>query len=354
MLEFIDPLFAMSLSYLSGLSGVIVKKTSIVSSKNTQTSLHSYQENVRKYVSAGTSDNTRKTYRSAIRQFEKWGGRLPCDSDVLMRYALDKVEHINPRTLDLHMTALSQWHKQQGIADPTQNVTLKKTLEGMRRVHVQPIVKAKPLQLNDVIRLLNYLETLPHNLKKYRDTALILTAFMGAFRRSELINIMVADLQWEDDGLIINMPSSKTDQEGKGSTRALPYSPTTACAASAIRQWIDTAGITEGPIFRSINRWDQVGDNGLYAGSVNTILKDRAAEAGLTNASAFSSHSFRRGHATSAARAGVDFRLIKKQGGWRSDSTVHRYIEDGNALTDNSSLALMQEIALKAKSEGRE
>lgn len=328
---------------------VIVKKTSIIGSKNTPISLHSYQENVKKYVSAGTSDNTRKTYRSAIRQFEKWGGRLPCDSDVLIRYALDKIEHINPRTLDLHMTALSQWHKQQGITDPTQNVTLKKTLEGMRRIHIQPVAKAKPLQLNDVIRLLNYLETLPNSLKKHRDMALILTAFMGAFRRSELVNITAVDLQWEEDGLIINMPTSKTDQNGKGSARALPYSPTSACAASAIRQWVDTAGISEGPIFRAINRWDQVSDNPLYAGSINTILKDRASEAGLPNALALSSHSFRRGHATSAARAGVDFRLIKKQGGWRNDSTVHRYIEDGNALTENSSLALMQEIALKAE-----
>jgi len=331
-----------------------VKNTSIIDSTNTHVSLRSYEENVRKYVSAGTSDNTRKTYRSAIRQFEKWGGRLPCESDVLIRYALDKIEHINPRTLDLHITALSQWHKQQGMSDPTQNVTLKKTLEGIRRVHVQPIAKAKPLQLNDVIRLLNYLETLSNSLKKHRDTALILTAFMGAFRRSELVNITVADLQWEDDGLIINMPTSKTDQEGKGSTRALPYSPTTACAASAIRQWIDTAGITKGPLFRAINRWDQMSDNILYAGAVNTILKNRAAEAGLPNASAFSSHSFRRGHATSAARAGVDFRLIKKQGGWRSDSTVHRYIEDGNALTDNSSLALMQEIGLKTEPDSGE
>ena len=331
-----------------------MKKTSIIDSTNTHVSLRSYEENVRKYVSAGTSDNTRKTYRSAIRQFEKWGGRLPCESDVLIRYALDKIEHINPRTLDLHITALSQWHKQQGMSDPTQNVTLKKTLEGIRRVHVQPIAKAKPLQLNDVIRLLNYLEALSNSLKKHRDTALILTAFMGAFRRSELVSITVADLQWEEDGLIINMPTSKTDQEGKGSTRALPYSPTTACAASAIRQWIDTAGVTEGPLFRAINRWDQMSDNILYAGAVNTILKNRAAEAGLPNASAFSSHSFRRGHATSAARAGVDFRLIKKQGGWRSDSTVHRYIEDGNALTDNSSLALMQEIALTAERDGSE
>ena len=41
-----------------------------------------------------------------------------------------------------------------------------------------------------------------------------------------------------------------------------------------------------------------------------------------------SSHSFRRGLSTSAARERVDFELIKKQGGWKNDATVWEYIED--------------------------
>jgi hypothetical protein len=36
-------------------------------------------ESLRHYLQAAMSDNTRKAYRSAIRQFEKWGGRLPSD-----------------------------------------------------------------------------------------------------------------------------------------------------------------------------------------------------------------------------------------------------------------------------------
>ena len=43
----------------------------------------------------------------------------------------------------------------------------------------------------------------------------------------------------------------------------------------------------------------------------------------------FSSHSFRRGLSTSTARERVDFELIKKQGGWKSDATVWEYIEEG-------------------------
>ena len=47
---------------------------------------------------------------------------------------------------------------------------------------------------------------------------------------------------------------------------------------------------------------------------------------------------------TSAARERVDFDLIKKQGGWKSDATVWEYIEEGQELTDNASTPLMDKL----------
>jgi hypothetical protein len=46
------------------------------------------QERHRRFLSAATSDNTRRTYRSAIRHFQTWGGVLPCESALVMRYLL--------------------------------------------------------------------------------------------------------------------------------------------------------------------------------------------------------------------------------------------------------------------------
>ena len=57
-----------------------------------------------------------------------------------------------------------------------------------------------------------------------------------------------------------------------------------------------------------------------------------------------SSHSFRRGLSTSAAREKVEFDLIKKQGGWKSDATVWGYIEEGQQLTDNATTPLMAKL----------
>ncbi|OUW76206.1 MAG: integrase, partial [Saprospirales bacterium TMED214] len=59
-----------------------------------------------------------------------------------------------------------------------------------------------------------------------------------------------------------------------------------------------------------------------------------------------SSHSFRRGLSTSAARERVDFELIKKQGGWKSDATVWEYIEEGQQLSNNATHILMEKMAV--------
>lgn len=66
-----------------------------------------------RFLAAATSDNTRRTYRSAIRHFQAWGGLLPCDEAALIRYLLAFAEVLNPRTLALRLTALSQWHRYQ-------------------------------------------------------------------------------------------------------------------------------------------------------------------------------------------------------------------------------------------------
>ena len=303
-------------------------------------------ESLRHYLQAATSDNTRKAYRSAIRQFEKWGGRLPSDRDTVVRYLLARAESLNPRTLDLHLTAISQWHHYQGLIDPVSDPLVRKTMEGVRRTQGQPKRKAKALRLEHIAQMVNHLRHLPDSKKKQRDIALLLTGFFGAFRRSELVAIQVGDLVWEPEGLIIQLPRSKTDQQAIGLARALPFGGNPVCCpARAIKQWMDTADIATGPVFRPVNRWDQVQTKQLNPGAVNNLLKTLGRVCQFDFVPELSSHSFRRGLSTSAGREKVDFELIKKQGGWKSDATVWEYIEEGQQLSDNAAIILMEKMA---------
>jgi hypothetical protein len=52
----------------------------------------------------------------------------------------------------------------------------------------------------------------------------ILLGFAGAYRRSELADLQCGDITPHRlDGLQIRLRKSKTDQEGRGAVKALPY-----------------------------------------------------------------------------------------------------------------------------------
>ena len=293
------------------------------------------------FLAAATADNTRRAYRSAIRHFQNWGGVLPADESTIIRYLLAHAESLNARTLALRLTALSQWHVYQGFLDPAATPTVRKTLSGIARLHGKPKKKAKALPLEDLEAIVAQLQA-SASLKALRDSALLQLGFFGGFRRSELVSLMVADVSWEPQGLVITLPRSKTDQSGEGVVKAIPFGEGVCCPASALRAWLSAAGISSGPLLRTVNQWGHVSLGALNPGSINTILEGCARLAGLDYVPELSSHSLRRGMATSAHRAGADFQAIKRQGGWRHDGTVHGYIEEAGRFDSNAAGSLLR------------
>ncbi|MFX5555245.1 integrase, partial [Acinetobacter baumannii] len=73
----------------------------------------------------------------------------------------------------------------------------------------------------------------------------------------------MADLAWEPEGVVVTLTRSKTDQDGQGIIKAIPYGEGLCCPATALRTWLDAAHITAGALFRSVTRWDEVGGDAL-------------------------------------------------------------------------------------------
>lgn len=301
----------------------------------------------RAFLAAATSDNTRRAYQSALRHFLGWGGALPGDESMVIRYLLAYAGSLNPRTLALRLTALSQWHIHQGFPDPAAGPTVRKTIAGIARVHGKPKKKAKALPLEDLERIVAHLggRATP---KARRDNALLQIAYFGGYRRSEIVSLELSHLAWEPEGLVITLPRSKTDQLGEGIVKAIPYGAGPCCPVGALRAWLDSAAISAGPLFRAISKWGEVKAAPLHEGSVNAILEAAATGAGLGYVPQLSSHSLRRGMATSAHRAGANFRDIKRQGGWRHDGTVQGYIEEAGQFQDNAAGVLLRARAKSA------
>jgi len=301
-----------------------------------------------RYRIAATSDNTRRAYQADIRHFESWGGQLPATTDTILRYLHAFAETLNPRTLSRHVTALKQWHRYQNFPDPTQAPIISKTLTGIARIHGKPKNKAAPLLPEHLVKISDYLAE-QSTLSASRDNALLQIGFLGAFRRSELVAICIDHINWQLNGIEILIPKSKTDQLNTGQYCAIPNGNEQLCAIRALKNWIEKADIKEGFIFRRIHRGNKISVNHMATATVNEILKKHAHAAGIENAMSFSSHSMRRGLATTASRDGVSLPAIMRQGRWKQVSTVMEYIEAAQRFEENAAGQVLQKLPHKEK-----
>jgi hypothetical protein len=121
------------------------------------------------------------------------------------------------------------------------------------------------------------------------------------------------------------LPWSKGDRDSQGQTFKAP-ALAKLCPVQAYVDWISLAGIAWGPVFRSIDRWGHLGNEGLHPNSVVPILRTVLQSAGLS-AELYSSHSLRRGFATWATHSGWDTKALMLYVGWSDSQSALRYVE---------------------------
>lgn len=293
------------------------------------------------YIQAATSQNTRRAYQQDIRHFLNSGALLPATLEGVIRYLQQYAPILNPRTLDRRLTAIKNWHTSQGFDDPTANLLVRKALTGIKNIHGRPKEKALALQIEQLTKMALFLRNRAE-LIDCRNNAILQIGFFGAFRRSELAAIQLEHINYVSEGVEILIPRSKTDQSGKGLICALPYGDEVLCPVSALKSWCEKASITSGPLFRRITKGKNILHEGIDAHHINIIIKKIAHHAGLPNAKQYSSHSLRRGFATTASQQGASLSSIMQQGRWQHTGTALGYMEEGKRFEGNAANLILK------------
>lgn len=288
-------------------------------------------------IDASLADATRTAYRADLDRFVGWGGSIPATDLQIAHYLADHAETHAPATLTRWIASIAKAHRAAGFQSPTGSELVRATLQGIRRSHGAAQRQAKPLLRDDLFTVLDMTGS---GIRDVRDRALLLLGFAGGFRRSELVGLDVSDLEHVRQGIIVTLRHSKTDQEGAGRKIGIPLGRTRWCPVAAIRCWLDIAGITEGPMFRPVDRHGNVGAGRLSGEAVSIVVRERVAAAGIDPAG-YSGHSLRAGFATSAAQAGVSTLKIRAQTGHASDAMLARYVRDGELFVGNAAGMLL-------------
>lgn len=273
-------------------------------------------------IAAATAANTRRAYESDLAHFLAWGGTVPSTSEAVAAYIAAHAKALSAATLARRIVAIRRAHVLHGFADPTKAELIRLALRGVRRLHRRPQQRAAPLKIE---HLFGIVAVLGDSIRDVRDWALLLIGFAGAFRRSELSAINCDWIKASEQGVEIVLPRSKTDQQGAGRCIAIPRVSGPICPVTALEAWLGVSQITEGPLFRRVDKSGNVLADPLSSGAIATIVKQRAAQIGL-NPKEYSGHSLRAGFATCAAAAGLSAWDIKRQTGHVSDAVLGRYI----------------------------
>ena len=297
---------------------------------NLATNIKSLELETIKNLKNSKSSNTLRAYQSDFRDFSLFCSKngfqaLPTTPNVIALYITHLSSYSKYSTLKRRIASISILHKTKGHYIDTKHPIIIENLMGIKRTNGSYQKGKKPLLINDLKILIEVIDkSKEKDLKKIRDKALILVGFSGGFRRSELVNLELEDIEFVSEGVKLFIKRSKNDQSGEGMIKAIPYFENkNFCPVKALKSWIDVIELKKGKIFNISDK------------NVSLIIKKYTNYAGLDSRK-YAGHSLRSGFATSAAESGADERNIMAMTGHKSTEMVRRYIKEANLFKNNA------------------
>jgi len=297
------------------------------------------------FMSNSMSPATRSAYKTDLKQYLEFCHRyklnpLPASEDTVCKFiASMALEGMAVATIQRKMTTINQLHFAHKETSPTGSYRVTQCLLGIKKELGTGQKKAKALMLADLRKICKKAKP---NIIGVRDKAMLLLGWACAMRRSELVALDFEDVQIIDEGLVVTIRRSKTDQTGEGYKLGIPHGQDPSfCPVAAYSDFIRRSKIKSGPLFFAM------GANGtkfavpveaerhrLNPRSVNALLARRLRDAGI-DPTGYSGHSLRAGYITEAAKQKIPGYLIQKHTRHSSQETMKGYIRDADLFNEN-------------------
>jgi integrase len=275
------------------------------------------------------ADSTLRAYRADMAGFAVWCqalGRpaLPAAPELLARYLTEVLAGRRaPATIRRRMAGIRKIHGLLRLPDPTADPEVALALRRALRLSGRRPRQAPGLTapLRDQL-----IAACPPTLRGVRDQALLAVGYDLLARPSELVGLLVEDLEPQGSGgARIPIRRAKNDPLARG---RYGYLSPKACAR--LQAWLDAAGLRAGPIFRGVYHGDGLAPRALRPLAVSCALKRAGERAGLEPAFAarLSGHSMRVGPAQDLVVAGRSLPQIMLAGRWTNLNAVAAYARE--------------------------
>ncbi len=304
---------------------------------------HAEIATARRYADASRAASTQRAYASDWRRFSAWCfahglETLPADPRAVAVFLSAEAEAGSaPLTVGRRLAAIGWMHRRAGLQPPQTRegaAAILEVMAGIRRSHgIAPARKhaADADVLRDVLRAI-----VGDDMRSVRDRALLAFGMAGAFRRSELVALRLADIELVPEGLRVTIRRSKTDQDGAGATIAIPEGRRLRPKA-LLDAWLERGGISDGFLFRRLIPGPAGGATAspMSDRAVAQLVQARVAQAGYVGGD-FAGHSLRAGFLTSAARSGASVFKMREVSRHKSMQVLADYVRDAELFQNHA------------------
>lgn len=237
---------------------------------------------------------------------------LPAKADTVHRYIEQMSRSRKLASLKRYLVTISLLHRCHRLPDPCAQVEVRLAMQKQQLEKHDDAKNAAAFRDNHLQRLLDHFET-STRLKDIRDVAIWAVAFEAMLKRSELAALTLDSLDIHPSGLI--------DIQVTDTRIAL-----SRIASSALQRWLVASMLTDGYLFRRIDRHSNLGDLPLDHSSIYRVFRRASDELGMSSSELFSGQSPRVGAAQDLADSGVSIPDIQEQGRWKSPAMPAQYV----------------------------
>ena len=228
-----------------------------------------------------------------------------------------------------------------GLANPCGSGLVKNMLEAAKRRLAKPIRKKEPVSLEMITRLCDCENYAGDNssLSDLRVAAMCVTAFHAFLRFNELASLRSCDVLFHTDGdtrfVELHILKSKTDVYRDGAKVLMAGTNDSSCPFNILSRYVKEARINlsstdlffRGVYFCKSKQSYKLRSTGLSYSRTREVVRAAFASLGYS-VETFGLHSLRSGGATAAANAGINDRLFKRHGRWKSETAKDGYVKD--------------------------
>lgn len=201
------------------------------------------------YLLQSKADSTVAKYKNSFAAFEKFCvskniialPALSISVALYMTHLMDLGKSDNVVSSAIY--GIKWAHDLNDFNDPTERKTVKLLLNTAKHICSKPVVK-KDVLSSEMIQDLCLTFKDSSDVIELRDMAMIMLAYSGFLRISEVCNLRCNDVTFNVDHVVLKIRQSKTDMYRKGADVVISKGATIACPLTILQRYVNKANLS--------------------------------------------------------------------------------------------------------------